>query len=338
MRERIGLLFFLIALSGCQTIVDLDVPNGYQSKLVVESQFSPDSLWKVKVERSVPLGDITEPSGLIVEDAKVIVTGEGNFRDSLEYLGNGIYQTLHDHRPIPDVTYMVQVNVDGFPEAEASSWAPPLTSKLLILEREAPVDSFYPDHFRLRFELTDRSGTNYYRLRLFQVVPICSDDGSRIFRDDPTSSKGYRRISFRSRSPSFRGFPDAVDDPTIPTLDDKFGSAFFSDQLFESTTTEFEITFESMRLESVGTYLMLIVTVLNNDLFAFERTLSLHDIFLDVPNITYMKSVEIHTNVRNGLGIFAGYTSDTYRFDAEGNEWTEDVLGIGTGDISPCME
>ncbi len=125
MRERIGLLFFLIALSGCQTIVDLDVPNGYQSKLVVESQFSPDSLWKVKVERSVPLGDITEPSGLIVEDAKVVVTGEGNFRDSLEYLGNGIYRTLHDHQPIPDVTYMVQVNVDGFPEAEASSWPPP---------------------------------------------------------------------------------------------------------------------------------------------------------------------------------------------------------------------
>ncbi len=207
------------------------------------------------------------------------------------------------------------------------------------MEYKAAEDSLNADLFRLRFELTDRPDPNYYRLELFQVMPFCRDGiYGPVVRDDSTSSKYYDKISFRSRSPSFRSFPEAVDDPTIPTLDDKFGSAFFSDQLFESTTTEFEITFESMRLESVGTYLMLIVTVLNNDLFAFERTLSLHDIFLGVPNITYMKSVEIHTNVRNGLGIFAGYTSDTYRFDAEGNEWTEDVLGVGTGEIPPCME
>ncbi len=83
---------------------------------------------------------------------------------------------------------------------------------------------------------------------------------------------------------------------------------------------------------------MLVLTALSNESFAYERSLELHDIFLHTPNILQTSNrLAVYTNVLNGLGIFAGYTSDVYRFDTEGNEWQEDVLGVGTNELQPCQ-
>ena len=82
---------------------------------------------------------------------------------------------------------------------------------------------------------------------------------------------------------------------------------------------------------------MLVLTAFSDDLFVFERPVALHDLFVGVPNIIQKIPVEVHTNVLNGLGIFAGYTSDTYRLDGDGNEWQEDVLGVSADELGPCQ-
>ena len=115
-----------------------------------------------------------------------------------------------------------------------------------------------------------------------------------------------------------------------------FFSAFLSDQLFEATTQEFEITFEPTVFDFVSPYFILELSALSDDLFAFERSLVLHDYYLFGPNITRSSPAVVYSNVVNGLGVFAGYTSDTYRFDAEGNEWEEDLVLVGSNNPQPC--
>lgn len=82
---------------------------------------------------------------------------------------------------------------------------------------------------------------------------------------------------------------------------------------------------------------MLVLTALSDDLFAFERSVVLQDLFVGIPNIIQSNLPIVHTNILNGLGIFAGSTTDTYRFDGNGNEWQENVLGIGEGELEPCQ-
>lgn len=339
MREWIGILLFIL-LCGCETIVDLDIPGGYQPKLVVTAHFSPDSLWKLHVGKSVPLTDISKPSELMVPDASIIIFGEDGFRDTLQHIDRGVYQTIHNHHPISDETYKVHVNVDGFPLVEASSRAPFLESELLEMENISRIDSSAAEHYRLRLRLADQPGKNYYRLNLYQVMPFCKDDtGGLRIEDDPGYSVGYDWLSFQGNSPSFYAYIEAVDDPTIPDLEEDYETAFFSDQLFEAATKEFEITFEPIIFESISPHFMLVLTALSEELFAYERSLELHDIFLHTPNIFQSSNrLAVYANVLNGLGIFAGYTSHRYRFDTEGNEWQEDVLGIGTGELQPCRE
>ena len=164
------------------------------------------------------------------------------------------------------------------------------------------------------------------------------ETGSIRIEDDPRHSVDYDWLFFQSNSPSFHAYIEAVDDPTIPDVEENFGPAFFSDQLFEATAKEFEITFEPMIFESIRPYFMLVLTALSDESFAYERSFGLHDIFLSTPNILQTGNrLTVYTNIQNGLGIFAGYTSDRYWFDTEGNEWQEDVRGIGEGELLPCQ-
>ncbi len=327
------------ALFGCESIIDVEIPGGYESQLVVTSHFSSDSLWAVEVGKSIPLRDDSHPNDLKLSNARIIINGEDAFRDSLHQIDFGLYQTSQNYRPINGINYTVEVTVDGFPVVTASSRAPSLNSALLDMKLVPQEDSSTPDQYKLRIRLVDQPGDNYYKLNLYQAVPVCRDTtGSQRYEDDPNYSLDYDFLIFQSKAPSFHEFIEAVDDPTVPDIEDEFGTAYFSDQLFDSTTREFEIIFEPMTLKSVNPYLMLKLTAFSNESFAYERSLELHQLFIEIPNLLQTSNrLTVYTNVENGLGIFAGSTSDSYWFDTNGNQWMEDVRGVGNEDIQPCL-
>ncbi|MCY4170667.1 MAG: DUF4249 family protein [Bacteroidetes bacterium] len=335
-RIRILLIALLI---GCETIVDVEIPGGYESKLIVTSHFSSDSLWTIEVSKSIPLRDDATPSDLKLSDAQIIISGEGSFRDSLHQIDLGLYQTNLNHYPVKGVTYKVDVTVDGFPSASATSRVPSLASELLSVDRIQTEGASEPERYTLRVRLVDLPENNYYKLNVYQAVPICRDStGGLAFEDNPNYSLAYDFLTFESKAPSFHEYIEAVDDPTIPDIEDEFITAYFSDELFESTTRDFEIIFEPMTLKSVNPYFMLKLTAFSDESFAYERSVELHELFLEIPNLLQTSNrLTVYTNIENGLGIFAGSTSDKYWFDANGNTWMEDIRGIGQGEIQPCL-
>lgn len=333
-----SILLLVIAFCGCESVIDLEIPSDYQPKLVVESHFSPDSLWTFRVGKSIQHSETIDPAKLIVPDARIVILGEDSFRDTLEHRDGGIYQTAGDDRPLSGIRYEVQVDAPGFEQVEASSLAPILESEFFHFERLERIDSIRTERYVLRFRIMDQPGKNYFTLNLSQVVPFCKTEDSWIrIEDDPGYATRYSVIPFRSQSSSFHAYVETVDDPVFPNLDNEFWTAYFSDQLFEATTQEFEITFEPMIFESIPPRFMLVLSVLSDDLFAFERSLVIHDYFFYGPNISRSSPPVVYSNVNRGLGIFAGYTNNTYRFDSEGNDWTEESIGLGTHDVKPCQ-
>jgi len=338
MSERVGILLIAL-LFGCESIIDVEIPSGYEPKLVITSHFSSDSLWSLEVSKSTDLRDDSSPIDLKLSDASIIISSvEGSFRDSLHPIGHGLYQTDQHHRPIKGMTYNVEVTVGGFPTATASSVAPNLKSELLDMNLISQISSSETEQYQLRLRLVDLPGDNYYKLKLYQAVPACKDTtGGISFEDNPNYSLMYDFLSFQSKAPSFHEFIEAVDDPTIPDVEDEFGTAYFSDQLFDSTTREFEIIFKPLILKSVKPYLMLELTAFSNESFAYERSLELHQLYLEIPNLLQTSNrLTVYTNVENGLGIFAGSTSDRYWFDTRGNRWMDDIREIDKEEIVSC--
>ena len=178
-------IMLFVIYSGCTTIVDLDIPGGYQSRMVIESLFSPDSLWTFRVGKSIELSETVDPRDLIITDALIVISGDDQTIDTLEYIDNGIYRSAVDRRPTSGATYRVYASAAGFDEQlEAVSWAPPLHSELLAINRVSADDSLDNDQFAVRLRLTDLPGKNYYSLTLYQVVPYCRDETGLIKVED----------------------------------------------------------------------------------------------------------------------------------------------------------
>jgi len=340
-RLFIGILLVVsVVIFGCQSIVDLNVPDGYESRLVIQSTFFPDDVWTVSVSQSVPFSDQRPLNELNLSDATVIITGENNFRDTLLHTKDGIYQSAHGHRPEYGVTYSLQVKASGFPDIEATSQIPSLNSKFLALKPiqfEDETSFTKPESYEVRFQIEDQPGRNYYSLTLYRVVSRCTSWSGDQPDYEANPEIFYSQLNtFQSTSPSFHSYPETVDDPTYPDFEDYYFTAYFSDRLFDGISRDFPVTFTPQQKDSIGHYFMFELINMSNDLFAHERTLALHDQLVGLPNITQRNPVVVHTNIRNGFGIFAGYTRQMLRFDAKGNEWPNDDIPIDPDGIINC--
>jgi len=336
----IGIILCII-LSGCETIIDLDVPGGYQPRLVVNSTFTPANVWSLALTQSAPFGDTRFSDDLIVPNANVIILGEDDFRDTLKFFPDeGVYQSVYENRPQKGETYHLKITAPGFADVEATSHVPILTANLLSIDSDIIKFEYSNDiaSFKVRINIDDQPGENYYRLALYQVVSECSsytiDEEAE--NDASPDSLYFEYHNFQSNSPLLHAYPESVDDPTYSLSEDSYRRAFFSDKLFEGTTREFSITSTYSLTDSTGNYFMIEVALLSNDIFAYERTVGLHDSLVDYPNVTQRNPVVVYSNVQNGFGIFAAYASTTFRFDQDGNEWQETDLGVENGEIKNC--
>ena len=202
-------LLLLGVLSACETPLDLGDPGDYTPALAVNSFFTPDSVWTVRVSRSVAIEDPAPAQELFVEDAAVTVTGESGYREALIHTRDGTYRSTEGHRPVKGEMYVLDAAHAGLGSVRAVSRSPELKTGFVGI---APASADLPDdpRHRLRFSVTDLPGKSYFQLTLRQVAPSClSGSGYISVHDDPEGVPDYLLLTFESSDPSF--YPDAED-------------------------------------------------------------------------------------------------------------------------------
>ena len=311
-------LIFLVTLAACETPIDVDIPGDYTSLLVIDGDFNPDSVWAIKVNKSVPLGGSINVSELFVQDATVTILGESGQSEILAHTGSGIFRSQSDTYPAAGEVYRLDVTSPGFESVHAISHAPRLQSAFLDIQA-VDTESRFAHTYRLRFSVTDLPGKSYYQVRIDQVQPSCLREGVPL----------YYNISFNSPEPSFYHDATTLDEP--PNARNAYSGAFyepyFSDRLFEDDVREFEIfarvsIFENEPIQR----LRLVVSSLSEEQVLHDRTFILQDEYLFNEDPIFGSAINIYSNIEGGLGIFSGYTSNSYRIDSEGNEWTESEI------------
>ena len=189
--------------------------------------------------------------------------------------------------------------------------------------------AFRSKNTSLRLRLEDYPGVNYYKIELFQWSPIGGErfPGYRPVEDEPGNPTEFREISFGSNDTSFRddSYASFFDEPELDGEYEFYG-ALFADELFEGQTKEFEITFTARSFDTVESRYELEFSVLSADYFTYHHTALLQGSSLDgiaiETALLQTPPTPLHSNIEQGLGVFAGYAVHTFGFDGEGNVWT----------------
>ncbi len=277
----------------------MPLPN-FQEELVLNCILHPDSLIKLTLTKSLPLGSTT-PNFPVVSDAEVrlyeddVLIGKPTFQDSS--------YTLPYH-PQPNKRYSIEVEVSGFSTLRASDVVP-----------ESPiVELCYQDDPVLRTAINisivdDTETINSYWLGatlLNSQYSVCGE-GNTCNVDQPSFQ------SFSSLPDRFNAYIDAIsggiteyrfmvriEDAGLSssTIELAVESFFFTDNLPSDQTYRFDVYSASQhydRFLKSG-----ILYAINRDNYSFDE---------DFAFTPFSEVIQTYSNVENGTGIFAAYNS-----------------------------
>lgn len=310
-------LAITMVFASCEQVITVDLPTT-PPRLVVNSYFEPDSVFKVHVSKSANILDNAELQN--ISNATVIVTGPSGFREQLNYTGEGNYESASG--PSIGQTYAIDVSAPNFESVSASDKIPEEIEIISIDTQNIRIDGVDYLEFRIRFE-DDGNSVDYYNLWLeatdfYTTQQVGSSDTDTVWTKDHFSFSSNDLVF--GQSDGFEG----VDYFNFETS--------FEDALFNGKSYDLRIQIERTRLfgfQDDGFFIG--GGPAPRDFFP-DGVVKLHIYLRRVTRDYYLYSnsfnqarfsngdifaqpVQVHNNIENGFGIFAGFTEDQYDFD-----------------------
>ena len=284
----------LFALSACEQVIEPDLPE-HTPRLVLQAFFTSDSTWVAFVGRSAGILEAMPEREMSVADATVELLQEGRIIDRLEFFqeervymwAKGALQTGE--------SYSLRVAAPGFATIEATDAIPrpvPTAVVSYLTHTSDRSESRIKGDMSIKLEIQDPPGeTNYYQIRMFAF-----------FRSEQYEG------SFSTQDPSIIA-DNAADEPFNESF---YTAPFFKDTLFDGQTHAIEL---SGNYNAPGrTRLRVQVLHVSETYYEHLRSAKSHESTLDNP---FAEPVSVYSNVENGYGIFAGYSSQTFELVLE---------------------
>lgn len=301
-RQRIAIPIVVIALTACELIIVPDLPE-HTPVLVIKAFFTPDGGWAASVSRSVGILDPTPGPERLVTGANVELLSDGRIIDRLPFLQRE--RVYASEEPIQaGRSYSLRVSAPGFETAHATDSAPPpvpTSIESFRVETSDGGETSDPDpgdpgvlaitEFRITLQIQDPPGEgNRYQIRVF--------------------APGRSDLNFSTRDPSIIS-ANRIEDPVLEGVEPFVGSEpFFSDALFDGESHEIELTSSDLALEAgLERVIRIQVRYVSEAYFRHLESALLHEQTQDNP---FAEPARVYSNVENGYGIFAGYSSKTF--------------------------
>lgn len=277
-------LLFAIFQISCEEDFVL-IRGTFKPSVVVNSVFTVNQPWVVKLTYSRDLLDHkTKITPITDAEVEVIEKSTGRIIP-LEQDIDGVYKS-DIYRPQADKTYELRVNVEGYPQITSSSMAP----------KNAQVEIISDVVERVDFEIRD-AGQNYYIWNLIFSNPSNPIDTTYI--TDPKNL-----VSSINKYNNIAGY---LSDLTNPNPNDAESqgtksSLFLPNPNNGSNTGSGQVPDSTIQIKRYLRFL-----TVSKDLYSYYKTVEKFNAS-DNHNSSFSQNPEIHSNIKNGLGIFAGYT------------------------------
>ncbi len=294
MKNKLVFLLIISFFIACQKEIEVEYPK-LESKLVINSLFTPDSLFKVRVTKSSGMNNTLDD---IVQDAACEIWSNNQLLETLRYTKNGFYisELLK-----PDVgkSYTIKVSHPNFKMATATSYVPTKTSFSIIdTVNFEEVDYLNETCFfgtTLQFD-EEKQQDNFYEIIVKDIK----------YKNRKKENLDYERYVRRYKSKDIIIQNEEIIEYNPNTI-------IFSDKKITKQTCDLKFSFELGVLYTYpkGIYrhnAVVYFVSASQDYYKYKKHLIKHKANQQ-SNIWNGAGdpVVMFTNVENGYGIFAGY-------------------------------
>lgn len=289
MKKRFAFLVFPILIAACTTVVDFDIPQN-KPMIVVNALFSPDSVWRIQISRSNSILD-NKPSSFFepVGNAVVTISDQNNqFVESITGFSDKYFSYKGKTKPMPGQSYTIQVDVKDEPNIKALNKVPTLVR---ITSVEIDSSRFISDREPIEMDITFKDSGNEKNYYTVKVI------GDSYYISNKDTIWVTREI-----------YVKIVD----PSLNEEFKESdkFINDNLFNGKNYTLHVKLFSQHYwgpqSPVTVHSRVILQSLSEEYYKYFTTKNLQDYTNGDP---FAQPVQVFSNVENGLGIFAGYSS-----------------------------
>lgn len=303
------LLVSLLLFCSCNQVVKIDVPRS-ENKLVVNSIFNPDSVISLTLSHSefiLENGEFEKIEGATA----LLLNKEGVKLDKMSYAGNGIYKS--DIKPIPGKTYRIKVSQEGYKTVTSQNKVPAEPARIVKVKVNKKRNNTNDDMpFRdyditLTVWLDDPKGSDFYEIYFFDKATIIRPSVSDTF-----VNKRYHFL--RSNEAVFHEFNAQNPEPTQGRF------LIFDDDLFNESTIKLRFDATTKVTEcppvvcNVTHDFTLYIRKTSEAYYRYNKTVAKQDEQEENP---FAEPVFVYDNIKNGLGIFAGFNVSTYHIKIE---------------------
>ena len=272
--------------------------EAFVPKIVVNSIFAEGKPWHVALSFSRDILD-KESEITPVENADVYVVRKTNGLEiPLKHEGNGIY-TSYIYLPEADRNYELIVDVPGYETIKAKSNSPSRSEIVNVLSEVVEWEG--AKKTKVNFEIKDQN-KNFYIWNLIVTSPSKPIDSS-------FTGNSHQLVSSIKK---YNAFQSVLNNTVLLSNDVESQGGYFS------TTSNVVVEDDSGNgnseedIEFKKKYLR--VLTVSEDMYAYYKSV---DRFFNPDNqnssLTFIGN--IHSNISNGLGIFAALHADTIFFD-----------------------
>ena len=263
-------------LGSCETVVELDLPP-HAPKLVLNAVINPDSLFTVDLSASQSAFS-NEPYAP-VDNATVGVFSGGNHLFDLRHKANGIYQA--PIKPQARQQYEVRARAPGYPSVSATGYVPVAPTIHSVQTASPATISGWGPGVQVTFTLEDAAEqVDFYYIQVY------TPDTSHFDNNKPYN----RALSFTFMAPIEEEF----------TMEAR---NFFSDKLFNGQSLNLKLYLEY----NPNKTFYVRVAHISEEYYQYVRMLEKQY----NPDLFLTPQIPVSNNIRNGMGLFAGYNAIT---------------------------
>ncbi len=303
----------LLLLNGCEKEIDINIPEK-DKKIVLNGLINTDSLFSVNVSKSLNILDVEDVKYL--DNATVSIYENGNFIEELNYISGGNYKSSF-FVSSEGKTYKVKVDVPEMQSASAETFIPEASISDLTIDT---ITTIYEEEFysykglKCNIGFNDLSNEeNYYW--------FCITGKRAHYEWDSVNHEEI--ITYEQGNIYFNS-----NDPVIESWVSGGYGFIFSDKLFNGSNIDFNIYLEKYMLYDLDTNVLHFnVNSISEDFYLYAATYNSH---MEAQNDPFTEPVQVYSNIENGYGIFAGYStvSDSITVCYEWDEDFKKKLGI----------
>ena len=283
---------------GCEQVVDIELPP-HESLLVVNSYFTPDSTWDIRLSRSVSYTDTLFGRAPWVENGTVAIWQGDRQVEVLQNLGGGRYRGTT--RPAPEGTYTVRAASPDLEPVDGHSQVPDGAlielNNIRVIEVDEEQQSFRGNEILLTVSIQKRTEEKeYFNLRVIGISEAIEPEFQ--YNDDST----YVSFSSIDFALSEDGIEEYYQD-----------RAYFDDALFDGGTYDLDIAIpysSGFRVEGEKRRYYIQFLTLSEDLYFYEVSA---DRQRSTDQDPFTEPVDVYSNISSGFGIFAGYHAQVVR-------------------------